>query len=285
MLSKIITKVNWRIITFLIEKGEASLSEIARETKTTKANVFHSLKELAGLDCVRKTIRGKTHVYRINFLSRYAKEIDFMILEEKQEEYNKKLKNIPIIVHSFLREAMKDNYTGSIFFGSSLNDSYKDIDFFIILEDRKKLEILEKKIKLIDSNLSPIFGSEKELKEGIENKDMLYKNILNGISFGFDAFALKYSEFSLRKQDIRERFIIGYREILSCLEFKEKEYVKNHLDKGVMDIVYAILNYFDFFPKNDYEALDLFRKNLNEFKPKNINDSIEIIKKYAFILN
>ena len=68
MLSKMIKTINWRILTYLIEKGEASLSDIARETKTTKANTFYGLKDLVSLDIVRKTIKGRTHLYRFNIL-------------------------------------------------------------------------------------------------------------------------------------------------------------------------------------------------------------------------
>ncbi|MBL7148129.1 MAG: helix-turn-helix transcriptional regulator [Nanoarchaeota archaeon] len=284
MLSKMIKTINWRILTYLIEKGEASLSDIARETKTTKANTFYGLKDLVSLDIVRKTIKGRTHLYRFNILYPYSKNILNIIMEERQINYNKKLNNLPIILHSFLVTSLKKNYQGCIFFGSSLEDKYKDIDVFIILKNSKNIKEIEKKLKLINNKISPIFGSEKELKSGIKNQDMLYNNIIGCVSFGFDVSTIKYEDLFLRKQDIKERFIIGYREILSCLEFKEKEYVKTHLDRGIMDIIYAILNYFDFFPKNDKEAINLFKNNLKELKPKTIKKAEHIVKKYAWIL-
>lgn len=284
MLSKIIKKINWRILTFLIEKGEASLSDIARKTKTTKANTFYGLKDLVSLDIARKTIKGRTHIYRFNLLNSYSKNIINIIMEERQSNYNKKLNNLPIILHSFLVTSLKRNYQGCIFFGSSLEDKYKDIDVFIILKNSKNIKALEKKLKLINNKISPIFGSEKELKNGIKNQDMLYKNIIGGVPFGFDMLMIKYQNLFLRKQDIRERFIMGYREVLSCLEFKEKEYVKTHLDRGIMDIIYSILNYFDLFPKNDKEAINLFKNNLKELKPKTIKETEHIVYKYAWIL-
>ena len=282
MLSKLITKkVDWRILNFLISE-EASLSEIARKTKTTKANTFHTLKRLENIDLVRKTIHGKTHVYRFNFIHSLAKKIINIIEEEERSRYNSKLNNLPSLLHSFLSASLKKDYLGSIFFGSSLEGKYRDIDIFIILKDKKSAKAIERKIKLIDKKLAPIFGREKELKIGIENKDMLYKNILNGITFGYNAKALKYNDYFLRKKDIKERYIIGYGDILSCLEFTEKNYVKIHLERGIMELIYSILNYFDFFPKNDKEALILFK--LKERKPQTVKEAIRLVEKYAWIL-
>ena len=92
MLSKIVKGINWRILTFLIER-EASLSDIARETGTTKANTFHALKKLENYDILRKKIQGRTHIYRFNFLHPQARYIINLAGEEKTMMYNKKLKN------------------------------------------------------------------------------------------------------------------------------------------------------------------------------------------------
>ncbi|MBI2105804.1 MarR family transcriptional regulator [Candidatus Woesearchaeota archaeon] len=284
MLSKIITIVNFRILKFLIKRTEPSLSDIARCTKTTKANTFYALKSLLKENIVRKTIKGKTHLYKFNIFHPYSKIIIDMVEEERQSSYNEKLGNIPMIIHSFLATSLKKEYQGCIFFGSSLVDKYKDIDVFILIKNKKKTVALEKKLKFINRKISPIFGSEGEIKIGIKNEDMLYKNIIEGVSFGFDAAKIKYQDLFLKKQDIIERFIIGYREILSCLEFKEREYVKLHLDRGIMDVIYAILNYFDFFPRNDKEAISLFKNSLKESKPKTIKEAFCTIEKYGWIL-
>lgn len=283
MLSKIIKKVNWRIVTFLIVK-ESSLSDISRGTKTTKANTFYALKELEELDFVRKIIRGRTHVYRFNFLHPQSKIIMDMYMEERRKAYNKKLGNMPIIIHSLLSHSLKKSYNGCIFFGSSLEGKYNDIDIFILMEDRQNTSEIETKLKLIDKNVSPLFGSEKEIHNGIKNQDMFYKNILSGISFGSDIGKIKYEDMFLRKADINERLIIGYRDVLSCLEFTEKEYVKVHLEKGSMDIIYALLNYFDFSPKNGREAISLFKQKFKEPKPTTAKQAIGLVKKYAWIL-
>ncbi len=284
MLSKIITKVNDRILSLLIRK-EASLSDIARQTKTTKANTFKALKFLESHDIVRKNIYGKSHIYRFNFLNSNSEYILKSIVKEKSENYNKKLKNLPLLVHYFLENALNSNYKGCIFFGSSImQDKYADIDIFIILKNKDKAKEIEKKLKTINKNLSPILGTLEELEQGLKNQDMLYKNIIDGIAFGIDVITIKYREIFLRKKDIKDRFILAYREILSCLEFKEKEYQKAHLEKGAIDLIYAILNYFDFSPKNDNDALSLLKQKLNKNKPKTIKDALDFIKEYVGIL-
>ena len=113
---------------------------------------------------------------------------------------------------------------------------------------------------------------------------MLYKNILEGIAFGLDIISIKYQDISFKKEDIKERFILGYREILSCLEFKEKSYQKIHFEKGIMDMIYAILNYFDLAPRNDKEAISLFKINLKNQKPKTIKEAVSLAHKYAWML-
>lgn len=283
MLSKIVTGINWRILTFLIER-EASLSDIARGTGTTKANTFHTLRKLESYDIVRKTIQGRTHVYRFNFLHSQAKYIINLAIEEKTITYNKKLQNLPIIIHTFLFQALKVNYNGCIFFGSSITEAFKDIDLFVILKKKRNTGEIEKKIKLINNKISVLFGLEEEFMNGIRNQDMLYKNILEGTSFGLDITSIKYQNAFLKKEDIKERFIIGYREIISCLEFKEKTYQRIHLEKGIMDMIYAILNYFDLAPRNDKEAISLFKINLKNQKPKTIKEAMSLAYKYAWIL-
>lgn len=284
MLSNIITKVNTRILSLLIGK-EASLSDIARQTKTTKANTFKALKFLENNDIVRKNIYGRSHVYRFNFLHPNSEHIINLISKEKNERYNKKLKNLPLLVHCFLENALNGNYRGCIFFGSSIiSDKYKDIDIFIILKNKDKIREIEKKLRIINKNLSAIFGTLEELEQGLKNQDMLYKNIIDGIVFGVNVIKIKHMVLFLRKKDIRERFILAYREILSCLEFKEKEYQEAHLEKGVIDLIYTILNYLDSSPKNDNDALSLFKQQLNKNKPKTIKEAIGLIEEYAWIL-
>lgn len=283
MLSQLINKLEWRILRFAI-KNEASLSEIARQTKTTKANTFRVLNKLESLDLARKRIIGKAHLYKLNFLHNEAKQILNLLCEEEKEFYNKKLNNIPLSIHYFLQNLLKDNYQGIIFFGSSLENKYNDIDAFIMLKNKKNIEEIEKKLKQINNKLSPLFGSKEELEKGLIEKDMFYKNVIEGISFGLNILEIKNKEEFLKKEDIKERFILGYREILSCLEIKDKEYQKIHFEKGIIDIVYALLNYHGYSPKNDAEATSLFKNKFKISKPKTMKEAFNIINQYMPLL-
>ena len=283
MLSETITKLNWKIIKLLINNN-LSLTEISIRTGSTKANVHYALKKLEKLDLLRKDIKGRTHIYRFNFLNKRARLFFEHYEYERRKEYNEKLNNIPNLVNTFCINALKENYQGCIFFGSSIDKKYNDIDVFISTKEKIKTNELRKKTKLIDKRLSLLFGSLNELKNGLNKEDMLYKNISKGISFNICLYNLIYNKQIQRKKDINERYIIGYREILSCLEFKDDMYTKNHLQKGVIDLIYAILNYFGVYPKNDIEALNKFKEKLNNSKPKTIKQSIDLVKKYAWIL-
>jgi len=273
MLSKIITKINKRILNILLEK-KASLSEIARESKTTKANIFNSLKKLENEDLVRKEVRGRTHICRFNYLHPKAKEVMRIFLEERKKEYNQKMNGLPALLNSLMENIFKKKYKGCIFFGSSLERKYKDIDVFIMVEGVKE-NILRNKIKKVNEKISLILGTKKELEKGIKEEDMLYKNIIRGLPFGCEEFVLelKQKQDFLRRKDIKERFILGYREILSCLEFKEKEYVKKHLEKGKMDITYAALNYLDLYPENDNQAKKMFKEQFSFVFSSKVNEA------------
>jgi predicted transcriptional regulator/predicted nucleotidyltransferase len=260
MLSQLITIVNVRILSILLER-DASLSEIARESNTTKANVFRSLKVLEKEDLIRKEIRGKTHLYHFNYFHPRAKEIGKQFQVERKEAYNQKMKGLPALLNSLLENMLDNSYEGCIFFGSSLTGDYKDIDVFLMAKNIKTVSLM-KEIKLINPKLSISLGTRKELEQGLGQEDMLYKNILRGIPFNCEDFVLtlRKKQLFLRKKDIQERFILGYREILSCLEFPEKEYVRKHLEKGIMDITFSALNYFDLSPQNDSQAKEMFKK-------------------------
>ena len=216
MLSSLITKeVELRIITFLITK-EGSLSSIAKETKTTKANSSHALKELEKKEIVRKSILGKTHIYRFNFLHPQANQILKEREETRRKNLNLKLKNIPSLIHTFLSFSVKE-YEGCIFFGSSITErNYNDIDVGIILKEKKKDKEMTKKLKFINPKITPIYLTSSELKKGINQEEMIYKNIIKGIYFGKKSILkIKYQRHFLKRKDIKERFILGYGDLLS----------------------------------------------------------------------
>ena len=283
MLSKITKKVSLRILSSLLS-GEASLSALAQRTGTTKANASHTLRELEKLDVVRKVVQGKTHVYRFNALHPAAELVRNVLLETQRSVYDEKLGHTPILLHRFLSHALRGKYIGCIFFGSSLSGRYNDIDVFVAVEPGTATSELGRKIRVIDRQLSPIFGTQEELRKGIEASDMLYLNISQGIPFGLDTWPLAFRKAFLRKEDIQERFTIGYRTILSCREFPEKSYVQAHLEKGVTDVVYAILNYLDCFPRNRKEAETLLRSVLRQSWPRSVEAGLKLSRRYAWIL-
>lgn len=287
MISSMITMNDVKILKALLSQ-DSSISELSRITKITKARVSDSVKRLEKRDFVRKNIVGKNHIYRINNLNSKTSVLIKLINSEKAEKYNSKLENVPNLIDSFLKNSLGEKYKGCLFFGSSTEkEKFNDIDVFIMTNNAQQKGELTKKIKLIDIRLSPIFGTQEELKNGLKEKDMLYQNIARGIQYSCEEFALEllYEDKLLRKKDIQERFILGYREILSCLEFQEKEYAKNHLKKGCMDVIYSILNYFDFSPRNDSEAELLFKEKFKTKIPTTLKDSIKMAKHFGGVLS
>ncbi len=261
MLPNMLTINQQKILEALLN-GEISLSGLARKTFLAKARVFGSLKELEEKDWVRKREEGRTHLYRLNTLDRELKERLRIIVQCQSAGFNRKTGGLPEIVDAFLRSVLKEKYLGCIFFGSSLTEKrFQDIDFLVISAKRDKTAALIGSIKRINSKLSPIIIAREEIEKGLLAEDMLYKNVIRGLPFSCIEWYLRMKFLSsfLRREDIEERFIIGLREIISCQEFQEEEYVQRHLDKGIMDVIYAYLNYFDLFPLNDTEAKKIFK--------------------------
>jgi len=262
MLAKIITKkLNYRIIDYILDKQDI-VTSIARNIKSKKANVSKALRELEKENIVVKEIIGKSHSCRFNGLHPEAKEIIKFLLINRANELNTRLNNLPKFIDVYLRFVLKNDYLGLIIFGSALTEKYDDIDIFVISNKIKSKEQIIENLKSIDEKISPIIGTKEELEEGFKNDDALYTNIINGIPFGCLDFIinLKYKHLSLKRKDIEERLIIGYREIQSCKKFKDdKIYIKNHLEKGIFDIIYALLNYNWILAANDREAERLFK--------------------------
>ena len=286
MLSKMLTirekNIKFRILSYLYD-NENNVTNIAKAIKSQKANVSRTINELRKSGLVRKEVIGRSHKYKLNLLNPSVRDLIEIIIKNRIDAFDKKLNCMPSFLNSYLNVILKNNYKGCIFFGSALTNKYKDIDVFIMAKNLKNKEEITKKIKSFNTKIAPLFGARKELEKGFINHDMLYLNIINGLPFSCLNFIinLKYKEYFLRRKDIEERFIIGYREIQSCKEFKDdKIYIKNHLKKGILDMVYSVLNYLEFTPKNDYEALKLFRKNFKLLiSYKNIKKSENLAKK------
>ncbi|MEK6857731.1 MAG: helix-turn-helix domain-containing protein, partial [Nanoarchaeota archaeon] len=100
MVSFMLTLNDLNVFRTLVS-GEANVSEISRKTRIAKNRVLDSLKRLSVLDLVRKTVSGRNHLYRINFLNSKSFFIINLIISEKKEKYNTKLNNLPLILDVF----------------------------------------------------------------------------------------------------------------------------------------------------------------------------------------
>lgn len=288
MLAKIITKkLNYRIIDYILNKQD-TVTSISENIKSKKANVSKALRELEKENIVVKEIIGKSHSCRFNGLHPEAKGIINFLLINRANELNTRLKDLPKFIDAYLRSVLKNDYLGLIIFGSALTERYKDIDIFVILNKIKSKEQIIENLKSIDEKISPLIGTKEGLEEGFKNNDALYTNIISGIPFGCLEFIinLKYKHLSLKRKDIEERFIMGYREIQSCKKFKDdKAYIKNHLERGVFDIIYALLNYKQVIARNDREAEQSFKKTSGCRIPKTLKQAelfAEKMKKVIF---
>lgn len=288
MLAKIITKkLNYRILDYL-KDNEDTVTSIAKNIKSKKANVSKALRELEGNSIVIKKVIGKSHRYSLNYLHPESKEIIKFLLIDASDRLNTQLKNLPKFTNAYLRLALKENYLGLIVFGSALAGRYNDIDIFMILKKIKNKEQITENLRLIDKDISPLVGTKKELESGLNNNDGLYLNIISGIPFGcLDLIiCLKYKTAILKRKDIEERYLIGYREIQSCKKFKDdKIYIKNHLERGVFDIIYALLSYKQVIARNDIEAKQLFKKIFKYSIPTTLKQAglfAEKMKKVVF---
>ena len=263
MLLKTITKkLNYRIMDYLIDR-EGTVTSIAKGTGNKKENASKALRELENKELVVKEVIGRSHKYSLNCLHPEAKEIIKLFLVNRANRLNAKLESLPKFIDAYLKLVLKEDYSGLIVFGSALAGKYNDIDVFIITSQPKRNEAIIQNLKEINANISPIIGAEKELEDGFKDNDSLYSNIVNGVPFGCLDFAisLRFRQYFLKRKDIEERYLIGYREIQSCKKFSDdKVYIKNHLEKGVFDIAYALLNYKRMSARNDSEVKQFFKK-------------------------
>ncbi len=263
MLAKIITKkLNYRIIDHILDR-ENTVTLIARDVKSKKANVSKALRELEEKNIVVKEIIGRSHRYKLNYLHPEAKEIIRFLLVNRSNELNDKLNNLFKFIDAYLKSILKHDYTGLIVFGSVLTGKYRDIDIFVIADKLKSKNRIIENLKSINKKISPVIGIKEELEKGFENNDALYTNIIKGMPFGCLDFIinLRYKYLFLKRKDIEERYLIGYREISSCKKFEnDKIYLKSHLRKGIFDMVYALLDYKQAAARNDREAEQLFEE-------------------------
>lgn len=273
--SMVTKKLHYRIMDYLLDR-ENTVTSTAEDIKSKKANVSVALRELEKKNIVVKEIIGKSHKYGLNYLHPEAKEIIKFLLVNRANELNNKLKDLPKFINAYLKLILGQDYAGLIVFGSVLTGKYRDIDIFVIMNKLKSKDQIIENLLSINKKISPIIGTKKELQEGFSNNDALYANIINGMPFGCLDFIinLRYKHPFLKRNDVEERYLIGYREILNCKKFSnDKIYIKNHLERGIFDIIYALLGYKQITARNDREAEQLFKEIFKQNVPKTLKQA------------
>lgn len=147
-----------KVLKFLAKNPSQSLmaSEIMKSTKISKAGANIALRELVKAGLIKRSVKGKTHLYQVDFHDPLVKQ--FKVIGSIIEFYPlvKKLEKISQQIILF----------GSTARGENLEDS--DIDLFILTraeEDvRKTIKKFNhhKKIKAIVKNPSNFAKLEKE---------------------------------------------------------------------------------------------------------------------------
>ena len=147
-----------KILKFLAQNPIQSLmtSEIIKSTKISKAGANIVLRELVKTDLVKRSIKGKTHLYQVDFHDPLVKQ--FKVMGSIVELYPliKKLENLSQQIIIF----------GSASRGENLEDS--DIDLFILTRVEEEVrKVIKKynyhnKIKAIVKNSSSFAKLERE---------------------------------------------------------------------------------------------------------------------------
>jgi len=147
-----------KILKFLTQNPSQSLmtSEIIKSTKISKAGANIVLRELVKTDLVKRSIKGKTHLYQVDFHDPLVKQ--FKVMGSVVELYPliKKIENLSQQIILF----------GSASRGENLEDS--DIDLFILTRAEKEVrKVIKKynyhnKIKAIVKNSSSFAKLERE---------------------------------------------------------------------------------------------------------------------------
>lgn len=161
-------------------KKDYNARSLSKEIGLTHAGTFKIAKKLEQKGIITPKRIGNVVIYKINKSSDYAKDyILFLIRKEKYavSPYAKKwIRELKEISSAYI----------IILFGSVLrkDEKAKDIDV-VFVTDNKKIKVLEKEIKDINSisasKIHPIYQSEKDIKENIKKGDKIILSSLNGI--------------------------------------------------------------------------------------------------------
>lgn len=147
-----------KVLKFLAENPSQSLmaSEVIKSTKISKAGANIALRELVKTDLVKRSTKGKTHLYQVDSRDPLVKQFKVIGSIAKLYPLIKKLKNSSQQIILF----------GSASRGENLENS--DIDLFILTraeeEARKTIKKFNhhKKIKAILKNSSSFAKLERE---------------------------------------------------------------------------------------------------------------------------
>ncbi len=264
-------RLDSRLVRALILEREAlSVTEASRGAGTSKIRASVALRGLMERGIVKREIVGRTHLYSFNYCCAEARGLFGLVLAEREHELSARLN--AGFVSGFLKSILGENLTGVIFFGSCISrKDFKDIDVFLLF--RGKPEEQEKVGRIFDElgvvlpgrKFSFMLGTEKEVEDDyVSGKDAFYANLIdNGLPFGCEEFFinLRFRKHMTSAESTRERFILGVRELISCRKNEDDPiFLERHMEKGVFDVTYAVLNCLGHHPMDDYEAIELMEK-------------------------
>ncbi len=159
-----------KVLKFLAQNPSHPLmaSEIIKNTKTSRAGANIALRELVGAGLVKRSIKGKTYLYQVDFHNPLVKQLK--VIESIVQFYPliKKLEKVSQQIILF----------GSTSRGENLEDS--DIDLFILTRAEEEVRKIikkynrHKKIKAILKNSSSLAKLERE-------DPIFYQEIQRGI--------------------------------------------------------------------------------------------------------
>lgn len=286
-------KLDMGLVRALLKSEALSVTEASKRIGTSKIRASVALRELMEEGIVKREIVGRTHRYSFNYCHRNAGDVLRLVLAEKAQELRDRLN--AEFVFEFIKSILGENMTGVIFFGSCVSGPAKfgDVDVFLLFGDGKKEE-QEERVNGIFGELglvlpgfkfSFMLGTENEVEDGyIMGKDAFYGNLVNnGLPFGCEEFFIGLRLRKCAADDSRERFILGVREIISCRKHEDDPvFLERHLEKGIFDVAYAVLNRFGQYPADDYEVMsrmkELFGTKMPEKGKANVERGLEFAR-------
>lgn len=162
-----------KVLSFLARRPNQSLmaSEIMKATEISKAGVNIALRELLKVGFVGRNIKGRTHLYQINYHNPLVKQ--FKVVENIIELYPliKKLNRVAWQIKQVI-------LFGSTARGEDYQDS--DIDLFILTHNKEEVRKIMLSTNL--KSVKPIIKTPAEFA-ALEKKDpTFYHEVTRGIT-------------------------------------------------------------------------------------------------------